>query len=88
MLLHIGENQFLNADRLIMILNADIILQKDSATDLRSSGGTFKKISKNRTKSIIVQDDNQVFESPIDSLTLYKRDDVLLFFKKEEEKSS
>ena len=88
MLLHIGENQFLNADRLIMILNADIILQKDSATNLRSSGGTFKKISKNRTKSIIVQDDNRVFESPIDSLTLYKRDDVLLFFKKEEEKSS
>jgi len=88
MLLHIGENHFLNADRLVMILNSDVIGNKESETTLRPAGGSIKKISKNRTKSIVIQDDNHAYESPIDSLTLYKRDDVLLFFKREGEVSS
>ena len=60
MLLHIGENQFLNADRLVLILNTDVISRQDTQTSLKPSGGQFKKISNNRTKSIVVQDDNQV----------------------------
>jgi hypothetical protein len=71
-----------------MVLSEEVVRGSQTETTLKPLGGSTKKISSNRTKSLVIQDDNEIYESPIDSLTLYKRDDVLLFFNREGEESS
>lgn len=77
MLLHIGENNFVDADKTILILNIESISVLGNKTNLKSHNRS--SISKNESKSLIVLEDNQILESPIDSKTLRKRDDFLAF---------
>jgi hypothetical protein len=83
MLLHIGENHYLDSETLIMVLNQRCVDPKTSKTRLIPKGGKRVSISNNPVKSWVVQEDNTVLESPIDSQTLYKRDKVLIFLERE-----
>tara|TARA_Y100000589_G_scaffold289262_1_gene291280 strand:+ start:2000 stop:2278 length:279 start_codon:yes stop_codon:yes gene_type:complete len=76
-LLHIGENNYLDKDEILMILNPKAIYKKESQTSLHN----HKELqhSSKRTKSQIIVDSNVVHHSTVDSLTLYKRDEVLRF---------
>ncbi len=85
MLLHIGENHYLDSETLIMVLNQRCVDPKNSQTALIPKGKKRVQISENSVKSWIVQEDNTVLESPIDSQTLYKRDKVLIFLEREAE---
>lgn len=77
MLLHIGENYFVDSTKTVMVLNLESIFAPDNQTTLSSKDRVL--ISKNETKSLIVMDNNQILESPIDSKTLRKRENVLAF---------
>ena len=77
MLLHIGENNYLDKDDIVMILNPKSINKKESQTTLKD----HKEIrhSSKRTKSQIIVNNKIIHHSTVDSLTLYKRDDVFRF---------
>ena len=77
MLLHIGENNYLDKDEILMIVNPKAIYKKDSQTNLYN----HKELrhSSNRTKSQIIIENKVIHHSTVDSLTLYKRDNVLRF---------
>ena len=77
MLLHIGENNYLDKDDILMIVNPKSIYKKDSQTILNN----HKELrhSSKRTKSQIIVNNNVIHHSTVDSLTLYKRDEVLRF---------
>ena len=77
MLLHIGENNYLDKDEILMILNPAIIYKKESQTTLQNHK-EIKYCSK-RTKSQIIVNSNIIHHSTVDSLTLYKRDEVFRF---------
>ena len=81
MLLHIGENNFLDKDEILMILNPKSIYMKDSQTVLINHKEL--KTSSKRTKSQIIVNNNAIHHSTVDSLTLYKRDEVLRFMNEE-----
>ena len=77
MLLHIGENSYLDKDDILMIINPKSIYKKESQTNLYD----HKEVrhSSKRTKSQIIVNHKTIHHSTVDSLTLYKRDDVLRF---------
>lgn len=77
MVIHIGEDEFISNLDLIMILHPSSMKSANNQTSLDCE---IRKISFNETKSFIVTK-QEVIESPVDSKTLYKRDDVLKFFK-------
>ena len=77
MLLHIGENIYLDKDDIVMIMNPKVIYKKDSQTNL--AGHKKVKHGSKRTKSEILVGSNVIHHSQVDSLTLYKRDEVLRF---------
>lgn len=77
MLLHIGENIYLDKDDIVMIMNPNVIYKKDSQTNLIDHRKV--KHSVKRTKSEILVRHNVIHQSQVDSLTLYKRDEVLRF---------
>jgi hypothetical protein len=86
MLLHIGENYFVDSTKTVMVLNLESIFISENETTLRSNDRVF--ISENETKSLIVMENNQILESPIDSKTLRKRENVLAFTEKRRRRSS
>jgi len=77
MLLHIGENHYLDKDDILMIVNPKAIYKKDSQTNLYNHKELIH--SSKRIKSQIIVNNNVIHHSTVDSLTLYKRDEVLRF---------
>ena len=77
MLLHIGENYYLDKDDILMIVNPKSIYKKDCQTTLHNHKEL--KHSSKRTKSQVLVNNNIIHHSTVDSLTLYKRDEVLRF---------
>ena len=77
MVIHIGEDEFVSIQDLIMVLDESSWPSDSNQTSLNQK---TVKISDNQTKSFVVTDQS-IYESPIDSATLYKRDDVFKFLK-------
>jgi hypothetical protein len=81
MLLHIGDNVFLESEHVLMVLNVNSIYKKDSETCLKREHQS-PKIEKN-SKTLVLTDDGEIHQTLVDSMTIRKRDDVLAFLKKE-----
>ena len=73
--LHLGENQILPLHEVIGIINAEEKILPDTADfiDKAEADKSFHVIRSDlKTKSVVIAE-NGVYESPISSVTLYKR---------------
>ena len=78
MLLHIGENIWLDSDEISMVLNVNSAFEPGNQTKLYAKK-EYKLKDGEKVRSIILTKNDELYESLIDSKTLFKRDNVLGF---------
>ncbi|MCJ8345073.1 DUF370 domain-containing protein [bacterium] len=83
MVLHVGDDVFVDASKIVMVLNLQSIDCDKSETQLRSKSTHKLKNPKDDIKSLIIIDGDEIYQSHVDSQTLRKRQNVLDFVEKD-----
>lgn len=79
MVLHVGDDVFVDASKIVMILNLQSIDCDKSETQLRSKKTNKLKNTKDDIKSLVIIDGDEMYQSHVDTQTLRKRQNVLDF---------
>ncbi|MCO4784050.1 MAG: DUF370 domain-containing protein [Candidatus Cloacimonetes bacterium] len=79
MVLHVGDDVFVDASKIVMILNLQSIDCEKSETQLRSKKTNKLKNPKDDIKSLVMIDGDEMYQSHVDTQTLRKRQNVLDF---------
>lgn len=83
MVLHVGDDVFVDASKIIMVLNLQSIDCDKSETQLRSKKTIKLKNIKDEIKSLVVIENDEIYQSHVDTQTLRKRQNVLDFIDKD-----